>query len=145
MSISTIRRLSSRIYGVGESRVKILDQKRAAEALTAEDVKNLVKEKVIIIVASHGPSRAAARHKQSRKAMGRRRGRGSKKGTSVPQKEKWIAKVRAQRKLASSFKSKLKHGAFRKVYGMIKGNAFKSKHALFTYLKENNLFNEVKS
>ncbi len=71
MSVSTVRRLCSRIFKVGESRVKILDAKRAAEALSAEDVRELVKEKVVVIIASKGPSRKAARHKQSRVRAGR--------------------------------------------------------------------------
>ncbi len=142
MSVSTVRRLCSRIFKVGESRVKILDAKRAAEALSAEDVRELVKEKVVVIIASKGPSRKAARHKQSRIRAGRRRGQGSKKGTSVSQKTLWIQKIRSQRKLLRALKSRVAKGEFRKVYKMIKGNAFKNKHALSTYLKENKLLAE---
>ena len=141
MSIATVRRICSRVYSVGETRVKILDAKRAAEALTADDVRLLVKEKVILITSEKGPSRAAARYKQSRLGKGRRRGRGSKKGTSMSDKDKWISKIRSQRKLLHSLKSKFKKGEFRKVYKMVKGNAFKNKHVLSTYLKENNLLN----
>ncbi|MFH0713001.1 MAG: 50S ribosomal protein L19e [Candidatus Micrarchaeota archaeon] len=139
MAISTVRRVASRIYGIGESRIKIMDPKRALEALTADDVRQLVKEKVVVFVAEKAPSRAAARLKQKRKSLGRRRGRGSKKGTSMPSKTKWILKIRGQRKLLASLKSKLKDGKFRKVYKMVKGNAFKSKQALSTYLKDNQL------
>ncbi|MDP3742679.1 MAG: 50S ribosomal protein L19e [Candidatus Micrarchaeota archaeon] len=144
MSVATVRRLCARIFDVGESRVKILDAKRASEALSAEDVRELVKEKVVVIIASKGPSRKAARHKQSRIRAGRRRGEGSKKGTSISQKTLWIRKIRSQRKLLRSLKSTLTaKGAFRKVYKMVKGNAFKNKHALSTYLKENKLLTET--
>ncbi len=139
MSISTVRRICARVFDVGESRVKIMDTKRASEALTADDVRTLVKDKAVVIIASKGPSRAAARYKQSRLRSGRRRGPGSKKGTSISTKDKWIMKIRSQRKLLFSLKLKVKHGEFRKVYRMIKGNAFKSKHALLTYLNENKL------
>ena len=139
MSLATVKRVCSRIYGVGQSRIKVLDPKRASEALTADDVRNLVKDKVVIMIASQGPSRAAARKKQSRLRSGRRRGKGSKKGTSVSQKTLWIRKIRGQRKLLFALKPKLVDGAFRKVYPMVKGNAFKHKHALLTYLRENKL------
>ena len=139
MSIATVRRLCSRIFNVGESRVRILDPKRASEALSAEDVRGLVKEKVVVVIASKGPSRKAARHKQSRIRAGRRRGPGSKKGTSILQKTLWIQKTRSQRKLLRSLKPTMVKGAFRKVYKMIKGNAFKNKRGLSTYLKENKL------
>lgn len=139
MSISTVRRICSRLYGVGESRVKIIDAKRADEALSADDVRSLVKEKAILIIGSKAPSRRAARFKQSRLSQGRRRGRGSRKGTRVSQKTLWIRKIRSQRKLLASLKHKLANGAFRKTYKMIKGNAFRNKRALSTYLQENKL------
>ncbi len=139
MSVATVRRLCARIFDVGESRVRILDSKRAAEALSAEDVRELVKEKVVVILASKGPSRKAARHKQSRLRKGRRRGPGSKKGTSTSQKTLWIRKIRSQRKLLHALKPRIAKGSFRKVYKMVKGNAFKNKRALSTYLTENKL------
>ncbi|MFH1247026.1 MAG: 50S ribosomal protein L19e [Candidatus Micrarchaeota archaeon] len=139
MSVATVRRLCSRIFNVGESRVKILDQKKSGEALSAEDVRELVKEKIIVIEVSRGPSKAAARYKQSRLKSGRRRGPGSKKGTGVSNKTKWIEKIRSQRKLLRSLKPKLKQGSYRKIYKMVKGNAFKNKRALSTYLRDNQL------
>ncbi len=144
MSIATIRRVCSRVYGVGESRVKIMDAKRASEALTADDARQLVKDKAIVITASQSPSRSAARWKHSRIRAGRRRGEGSKKGTGISHKQKWITKVRGQRKLLSSLKSKFKQkGAFRNVYKMVKGNAFKNKHGLLMYIRDNQLANGV--
>ncbi len=139
MSIETIKRICARVYGVGQTKVKIIDQKKAKEALTTDDVKELVKEKVIIILPNKSPSRAAARRKLSRIRMGRRRGRGSKKGTAMSTKRRWIEKVRAQRRLLFSLKNKLKSTAFRALYRMIKGNAFRNKRALSTYLHENKM------
>ena len=139
MSIATVRRICARVYEVGETRVKIIDIKRASEALTADDVRLLVKEKAVIITAAKAPSRAAARRKQSRKHAGRRRGSGSKKGTGMSDKAKWVIKLRSQRKLLAAVKPTLKPGAFRKLYKMAKGNAFKTKHALSAYIKDNQL------
>ena len=143
MSLQTIRRIAARLSKAGESRVKIMDTERAGQALTSEDVRGLIKDGVILIEAKRGPTRAGARFKQSRMRAGRRRGKGSQKGSKyagLTAKDQWIQKVRAQRSLLSSLRSKLKEGAFRSVYRKVKGNAFKNKHALMTYLKENNLF-----
>lgn len=145
MSLQTIRRIAARISKAGESRVKIIDATRAAQALTAEDVRGLIKDGVVVITAKRGPSRAAARFKQSRLRAGRRRGKGSLKGSKfagLTQKDQWIQKVRALRSLLKSLKPKLKEGAYRSVYRKVKGNAFKNKHALLTYLKENSLFGD---
>ncbi len=139
MAISTIRRIAARIYRVGETRVRIADQKKASQALTADDVRQLVKDKILVIRPLKRPSRASARWKQARIRSGRRRGRGSKKGTGFSQKRKWIEKTRSQRKLLVIYKAKLKPGAFRKLYRMVKGNAFRNKHALVTYMNENHL------
>ncbi len=143
MSLQTVRRVAARLFKAGESRVKIMDVARASEALTSEDIRALVKEGAVVILAKIGPSRAAARFKQSRKRSGRRRGKGSQKGSKyagLTQKDQWIAKIRSQRALLFSLRGKLKPTAVRKVYRQIKGNAFKNKHALLTYLKENSLF-----
>ncbi|MBI4406727.1 50S ribosomal protein L19e, partial [Candidatus Micrarchaeota archaeon] len=121
------------------SRLKITDQKKAGQALTADDVRQLVKDGVLVILPLKRPSRAAARWKHSRVRSGRRRGRGSKKGTGLSAKRKWIEKIRSQRKLLLRYKAKLKPGAFRKLYRMVKGNAFRNKHALVAYMNENHL------
>ncbi len=133
MSIKTTKRLVSRFSNVGESRVSILDAKAAKEALTADDVRELVKTGAIVIKKAKSGGRAKARLKQSRKEMGRRRGEGSKKGSGfakTPEKTRWIKKVRAQRKMLSNLKSKLTDGAYRELYSQVKGNLFKNKKAL---------------
>ncbi len=140
MSFSTVKRICSRVYGVGETRVKILDVPKVQGALTADDVRSLVKEKAIIITPLRSPSRRASRWKQSRIAIGRRRGKGSRKGTKVSEKSKWLKKIRSQRKLLFSLKSKFKQKSdFRKVYLMIKGSAFRNKRAVLSYLRENKM------
>ena len=42
MSVKTVRRVAGDILKCGISRIKILDAKRAMEALTREDVKQLI-------------------------------------------------------------------------------------------------------
>ncbi len=141
MSFATVRRLAAKIFKVGESRVRIVEPQAAIQALTGDDVRDLVKNKSVIILPKKGVSRAKARFNQSRKAAGRGRGPGSKRGTiyaRMPKKERWIRKVRSQRKILKNsvgLDSKFR----RKVYGMVKGNAFKAKKQLVAYLKEQKL------
>lgn len=144
MSAPTIRRLAADILGVGESRVRFepASIKRIEEALTRDDVRALIKERLVFALPVKGVSRHGARERAEGKRVGRRRGHGSRKGTRnarVAPKDVWMAKVRSQRHMLAGLKAKgdIKPEAVRKVYMMIKGSAFRGKAALATYLKEN--------
>jgi large subunit ribosomal protein L19e len=137
MTIATIRRLAAGLMRIGQSKVRF-DPARVNEAdkaLTRADVKNLIQSKVITKAPIKG---------RRKKPDKRRRGAGSKKGSMgarAVQKDLWMAKVRAQRKLLNQL---LSDGALpqehkRKMYGRIKSGLFKSKRALLTYLKEGGL------
>ncbi|MEM4255300.1 MAG: 50S ribosomal protein L19e [Candidatus Norongarragalinales archaeon] len=142
MGLKTVRRLVASIANAGESRVKIIDAARAKEALTRDDARSLIKEGAVVIEQKKGVGRNKARFKQSRVHSGRRRGPGSRKGASFAgksRKERWVEKVRSQRKVLKSMKSGLAQGAYRKLYSMIKGNLFKTKKQLLSYARENKL------
>ncbi|MFA6048953.1 MAG: 50S ribosomal protein L19e [Candidatus Micrarchaeia archaeon] len=139
MSLETAKRLACRILGCGESRVRVYDAKKASEALTAEDVRGLIMEGVIACVAKKGVGRGKSIFKQSRKESGRRRGQGSNKGekfSKETRKQRWMKKVRAQRKILSAAKARLPEGEHRKIYSMVKGNYFKSKKQLSAHIAE---------
>ena len=142
MSLETTKKIASRVFDCGVTRVKIVKGDEAKDALTADDVRELVKTGAVMIVPVKGVGRGKARRKQSRKAAGRRRGEGSRKGAAYSRtsaKSLWMRKVRAQRKVLKMIKSSIKSGSYRKVYRMIKGNLFRSKKQLTQYLEENNL------
>ncbi len=137
MSMKTVRRLAAKIWRSGKSRVRILDTKRASEALTSEDVKQLIADKAVILLQKTGVSRGAGRDKAERKAKGRRSGPGSRKGSQfagTSAKDLWMRKVRAQRRLLKSQKGKISKSDYRDAYRMVKGNAFLSKKRLEDYL-----------
>jgi large subunit ribosomal protein L19e len=136
VSIKTTKRLASRITGAGESRICIYDAKAAKEALTADDVRELLRNGAISVRPVKGTGRAKARFKQSRKEAGRRRGEGSRRGSEfakTPPKKRWAQKVRSQRRLLSNLKPRLSKGAYRELYSQVKGNLFKSKKALLSH------------
>ena len=139
MTIKTVRRVAADIMKCGESRVVILDAKKAEEALTREDVKALIKQKAIIRLQKRGVSRGNARIRQSRKQAGRGRGKGRKKGSmfaGTSAKDLWMRKVRAQRRLMKRYRGKVPNLEYRRVYRMVKGNSFKAKKQLEQELSE---------
>jgi len=143
MGLQTVRRLAASILKAGESRVRILDAVKAKEALTRDDVRSLVRQGIVVVEQKKGVGRAKARFKQSRLHAGRRRGRGSRKGAKysrVSRKERWVGKVRSQRRLLKRLKGELRKGGYRKLYSMVKGNFFKSKKHLLSYAGENKFF-----
>jgi large subunit ribosomal protein L19e len=137
MSVETVRRVAARIWGIGSSRVRIIDEKKAREALTSEDVKNLMRQGLVIKKAKKGVSRGRARIKIFRKKMGRGRGEGSRKGTKnavKSLKQRWVEKVRSQRDFIKKNKQKLGVN-YRKAYKLVKGNFFRDKKHLKSFIE----------
>ena len=139
MSLKTVKRLAKRITGAGTSRVRVIDAKEALKSLTADDIRDLLQKKKIIILPKKGVARVVSE---------RKRGRGSKKGdkyAGYPRKERWEDKVRALRKYLKNIKPTLNDGAYRRLYYMIKGNAFRDVRFLKTFIQNNKLLKEVKT
>ncbi|MEM2909063.1 MAG: 50S ribosomal protein L19e [Candidatus Bilamarchaeaceae archaeon] len=135
MSVDTIRRLAADILGVGEKRIRFDSEKmtEVTKAMTRADVRGLIEKKIITVKPKKG--RLAKKPK-------RRRGSGSVRGSKdINRKKEWMEKIRSQRRLlrllielrALDKKNK------RDVYMKIKGNAFRSKRAMLTYLKDSGL------
>lgn len=146
MATNTVRRIASGMLHAGESKVRFKPEslKKIEEALTREDVRALIKDGAIYAIAPRGVSRARGRAKSAKLRKGRRGGMGSRKGTPsarLGSKDAWMAKVRAQRLFLSSLVSgkKLAPKQARRIYMMVKGNAFKSVKIMETYLKDNKL------
>lgn len=144
--MNTVRRIAAGILSVGENKVRFKPEanSKISEALTREDVRGLVADGSVYAIARRGVSRIRGRENMDQKRKGRRSGRGSKKGTHSARlhpKEHWIAKVRSQRRHLRALigAKKLAEGQSRRIYMMIKGNAFKGVSALETYLKDNKL------
>jgi len=138
MAVYTTRRLAADILGVGERRIRFDPEKIAdvKNAMTRVDVEDLIKNKVITVLPKKG------RKKKEKK---RKRGEGSRKGKAKgSQKKSWMTRVRSQRELLRVLVEKkvLKKEDKRYVYMKIKGGSFRSKKAMVTYLKENELVPE---
>ncbi|MCS7126717.1 MAG: 50S ribosomal protein L19e [Aigarchaeota archaeon] len=137
------KRIAADLMKCGVSRVRFdlerLDE--VAEAITREDVRKLIEDGVIYKVHEKGVSRVRAREREEK---GRGRGSGSRKGEKysiVTRKERWILKVRAQKKKLKELRDKrlIERSTYRKIYGMVKAGAFKSVRDMLTYLESNKL------
>ena len=146
MATNTVRRIASEILGVGESKVKfqVGSIKKIEEALTREDIRTLIKDGVVYKLHPRGVSRVRGKAKRAQTKKGRRGGMGSRRGTPsarLDSKDAWIAKVRAQRRYLRGLleQKKMPRESSRRIYMMIKGNAFKGVKILETYLKDSKL------
>ena len=128
------RRMAAEILKVGKTKVYINPEERAKikEAMTKEDLRQLIKDRVIKKRQDNLQSRSRARILLEKKRKGRKKGQGKrtgKKNARAKRKENWIKNVRAQRRTLKEMKDSgvaLKKPA-RKIYLMIKGGFFKGK------------------
>ncbi len=113
------------------------------DAITKEDLRELIKNGTIKKSKLPAQSKARARLLKEKKRRGRKRGPGKKKTTEKNRSEKkktWIKNVRAQRKKLRELRGKDKESVERigygKLYRMIKGHYFRGKRYLEGYVKE---------
>ena len=143
MDVSFQRRLAAEVLKVGLDRVWIDPNrvKDVAEALTKDDIRDLIKRGVIQKLPIKGQSRKRARELHEKRKKGRRRGYGSRKGPKTARndpKRDWVNRVRAQRELIRELyeKRKIDHSTYRDLYGKIKGGFFKSRRHIMIYLEQ---------
>ncbi len=143
MNYEKAKRLAAEILKVGLTKIWVSPdaRQRIKESMTKDDVRALIKEKLITKRKEQGHSRGSARILKIKKEKGRKRGKGKRTGTKKARKgnkEHWMKNVRAQRKMLKELKksgAKLKEDP-RKIYLKIKGNFFKGKKQLLAMVEE---------
>ncbi len=146
MSLKSQRRIAAEILKVGENRVWV-DPNRIEEAeaaITREEIRRLIHEKVIRPIPKKGVSRARARILHEKKKKGLRKGFGSRSGSPealVPRKEIWIRRIRALRKRLRELKDdhSITERVYRQLYVMACSGSFKSAAELERYIDAHNL------
>lgn len=139
MNMSSAKRLASRYLNVGISRVKYFgDLGKVKEAITGDDIKNLVSEGIFTKVGQ-GHSRGRARINLEKKKSGRSRGPGKRKGSvkaRTDPKDKWLKKVRSQRKFIKKLllEGNVDNKVYRSLYRKIKGGFFRDKSHINVFL-----------
>ncbi|MBI5228348.1 hypothetical protein HY988_07175 [Candidatus Micrarchaeota archaeon] len=131
MIFSTVKRLAGDILNVGRNKIWVDPQSvnEIRGAQTRADIKQFIEKGMIKKI--NAPGRASAPKKE-------RRGEGHRRGTTIPQKDSWMQKVRAQRKLLQML---LSSGALKKdqkwaLYRKIKSGLFRNKRAIVAYLQD---------
>lgn len=149
MKLSTQRRLAAELLGVGVNRVWIDPEREAdvAGAITKGDIRRLIKDGAIKARPEVGISRSRARKRLAQRKKGRRKGLGSRRGSTkarMPKKEAWIRRVRPLRARLRELRDggTINQGQYRRLYRMVKGGSFRSKAHLDTYLRERGMMEE---
>jgi large subunit ribosomal protein L19e len=144
MNTKSQKEMAARILKCGVSRVRVKQSKEVEEALTRNDMRELIQKKMVTKVQKKGTTRARARKTLEQKNRGRRAGRGSRKGTLKarnPAKREWMTSVRALRKLLRELydSKQVDQATYRKMYPRIKGGFFRNKKHLVNFLNEHEL------
>ena len=146
------RRLASEILGCGINRVRITtdpaEQENIFDAITREQVRELIRRNVITKREEKGVSRARARIRAAQKQKGRRRGHGTRRGTAnarAPRKTQWIGTIRRLRAYLRELKAqgRIDVHTYRRFYRQTKGGMFKSKAHLTQQLQMAGVLKEV--
>ena len=140
------REIASRVLSCGKSRVWF-DPSRMEdieEAITAEDVRRLVKDGVIRKMPAKGNSGFRINFARMQKKKGRRKGKGSMKGkigTRLKRKTAWIKRIRTIRKVLKELhdSGRIDNKTYKKVYMIAKSGYLRSRAHLMTYLERSNL------
>ncbi|MGD0644525.1 MAG: 50S ribosomal protein L19e [Candidatus Bathyarchaeia archaeon] len=145
--LSSQRRLASQILKIGQNRVWI-DPERMDDvegAITREEVRKLIHEKVIVTLPEKGVSRSRAKIIREKKRKGRRSGPGSITGAGyakVTQKEAWMIKIRSLRRKLRELKASriITESTYSQYYRMAGSGRFESIAELERNLKANDLW-----
>jgi large subunit ribosomal protein L19e len=146
-NLTNQRRLASQIMKVGRNRIWIDPQRieDVESAITRQEVRKLVHEKVIASIPIQGVSRGRAKAVQSQKRRGRRKGPGSKGGSpraTITKKEAWMTKIRALRRKLREFKESrvITEAHYRKLYMIAGSGRFASIADMQRYIKAHDMW-----
>jgi large subunit ribosomal protein L19e len=146
-NLSGQRRLAAQILKVGQNRVWI-DPERMDDvegAITREEIKKLIHEKIIVSLPEKGVSRSRAKTVREKKRRGRRKGQGSMTGSGharISKKEAWMMKIRSLRKQLRELKANrvVTEANYRQLYKMASSGRFESVADMERYLKAHDLW-----
>ncbi len=146
-NLSSQRRLASQILGIGQNRVWI-DPARVEDvegAITREEVRKLIHEKIIQRLPDKGVSRGRAKTILEKKRKGRRKGPGSYGGSghaTVTKKEAWMLKIRSLRRRLRELKATriITETTYTQYYRMAGSGRFNSVAELERFLKGHELW-----
>lgn len=143
MNLSLQRRLAAEVLKCGKNRIwfnpEMLEE--VATASTKQDIRELIEKGAIKRKPVKGVCRARINKRRLKKAKGRRRGHGSRKGKKtarMPRKRLWILRIRALRRRLKELKKsgEIDIKTYRKLYRMAKSGMFRSVAHLNSFIQE---------
>ncbi|ELY97515.1 50S ribosomal protein L19e [Natrialba chahannaoensis JCM 10990] len=142
--LSAQKRLAADVLDVGKNRVWFDPESQAdiAEAITRDEIRELVQDGRIQAKDAKGNSRGRARERNAKRAYGHKKGPGKrrgKKGARQNEKDDWQNKIRAQRRKLRELRDKgeLTPTQYRELYKKAGGGEFRSVRYLLNYIDEN--------
>lgn len=146
MRLTLQKRLAASVSGASEKRIHFdpASLEDVKEAITKQDIRNLINEGVITVLPARGVSRVRANKLRKQKKKGLRKGLGSRKGKSTarnPPKRSWINRVRSQRKFLKRLLegSIVTHDVYKDLYRKVAGGYFRSIKHIQIFMDERNL------
>ncbi len=137
------KRLAADILDVGENRIWLdpEEQDELADAITREDVAELIEEGTIRAKPAQGNSRGRVRERAAKRSYGHQKGPGSRKGKAgarQDEKDEWTRKVRAQRQTLRTLRDDgtLTPGQYRELYNKSRGGEFPDVRRLLNYIED---------
>jgi large subunit ribosomal protein L19e len=141
------RRLAAQILKIGQNRVWINPERMddVEGAITREEVRKLIHERVIVSLPEVGVSRSRAKIIREKKRKGRRSGPGSHTGAShatITKKEAWMLKIRSLRRKLRELKANrtITEETYSQYYRMAGSGRFQSIAELERNLKASELW-----
>ena len=138
------KRLAADVLGVGRNRVRFDPdaQGEIADAITRDDVRELIEEGVIEAESTEGNSRGSARERNEKRAYGHRTGHGSRKGGAgarEDESDEWRSRIRAQRAKLRELRDadEINRSQYRELYDMASGGEFDSVGDVERYIDDN--------
>ena len=146
------RQLAAKALGSSISKIRFEPSalEEIGKAITRSDIRGLAAVGKISIDKSAHQSRGRARMIQEQKRKGRRKGRGSHKGSKhslVSRKEKHMHAIRAQRFFLQLLKDKglVSVQQYHQLYAKCKGGYFRNVRHIKLYITEHQLVNKIAS
>ncbi|RLM56979.1 50S ribosomal protein L19e [Halobellus sp. Atlit-31R] len=138
------KRMAADVLDVGKGRVWFdpEEQSEIAEAITRDDIRDLVDQGVIRAKDAKGNSKGRARERAAKRAYGHRKGPGSRKGRAGGRKnskDEWVSRIRAQRRRLKELRDDgpLDSTQYREVYNKASGGEFEDVARLEAHIRNN--------
>ena len=138
------KRMAADVLDVGKSRLWFDpdEQSEIADAITREDIRDLVDQGVIRADEAKGNSKGRARERADKRSYGHRKGGGTRRGGSggrKAEKDDWGSRIRAQRRRLKELRDDgpLTPTQYREAYNKASGGEFDDVARLEAYLQNN--------